>query len=80
MDIHRETTEKLVTYLTVYCIVSDIMITHMIRCQRVIVHHHTVQKMPFQLVATSTRQMAHILSTHLGIDLMEALTLRCALF
>jgi len=61
-------------------IVADITITHMTHCPHVTVHHHTVQKMPYRLVVTSTLQTELILSTHLGIDLMAALMLRCALF
>ena len=59
-------------------VVADIMITHMIHCLRVTAHHHTVQKMPYQLVVTLTQKMALILLIHLDIGLMEALMLRFA--
>jgi len=67
---------KLVTSLTV----ADITITHMIRCLRVTARHHTVQKMQYQLVVTSTQQTALIHLIHLDTGLMEAVMPRCASF
>lgn len=44
----------------------------MIRCLRVTARHHTVQKMQYQLVVTSTKQTALIHLIHLDTGLMEA--------
>ena len=61
-----------------WLIVAGIMTTHVIHCLRVTARHHTVQKMPYQLVVTWTQQMALILLAHLDTGLMEEVMLRYA--